>query len=213
MLFGRLGSVDLRLAAINSAPSSEPEAWAFDWDRFRPPSWVVGARSKLSPSLEIGASYNRGPWMEEITVGAVLPPADAPPGWTSPSNRDFDQQTLSIDLGYARGSWMARAEAILDLWDVPNVEETPKELLYTVEVQTDLSAGFYAATRFGYVDFRPLGLADGERVDWDHDVYRIEGSIGYRLVRNAGVLLSAYQQGAGEGGDTTLMGVRFWWGF
>jgi hypothetical protein len=151
--------------------------------------------------------------MEEITVGAVLPPADAPPGWTSPSNRDFDQQTLSIDLGYARGSWMARAEAILDLWDVPNVEETPKELLYTVEVQTDLSAGFYAATRFGYVDFRPLGLADGERVDWDHDVYRIEGSIGYRLVRNAGVLLSAYQQGAGEGGDTTLMGVRFWWGF
>jgi hypothetical protein len=214
MLFGRLGPVDLRLAAIDGAPSSAPGAWSFDWDRLRRPSWVVGARTELSPALEIGASYNRGPWMEDVAVGTVALPPGAPPGSAPRPFRDFDQEMASLDFTYARGSWMARGEAILDIWEVPNLTERPKELLYTLEVQTDLTAGLFAATRFGLVDFRPVSPGSGTPpVDWDHDVHRIEGALGYRLVRNGGVLVSAYRQRAGEGGDTTLAGVRLWWAF
>jgi hypothetical protein len=32
-------------------------------------------------------------------------------------------------------------------------------------------------------------------------------------VRNGGVLVSAYRQGAGSGGNTTLVGARVWWAF
>ena len=210
MLFGRAGPIDLRAAAINSAPSSDPDAWGLDWDRLRSPSWVVGARSKLSASVELGASYNRGPWMEEITAGAILPAPGAP----TPSFRDYEQEMVSVDFALARGSWMARGEAILDLWEVPNLSERPKELLYTLELQTDLAAGFFAAGRVGYIDFRPVDLGGGSgRADWDHDVHRVEGSLGYRLVRNGGLLLSAYRQGAGAGGDTNLVGARVWWAF
>lgn len=210
MLFGRLGPIDLRLAAMNSAPSSEPDAWSFDWDRFRKPSWVFGARAKPFASLELGASYNRGPWMEEIRVGTV----GAPPGTPGPSFRDFEQEVASFDFALARGTWMARGEAMLDLWEVPNLGERPKELLYTLEVQKDLAAGLFAATRLGYIDFRPVELGPGlGRDDWDDDVHRVEASLGYRMVRNAGVLLSAYRQSAGEGGTTTLVGARLWWAF
>jgi hypothetical protein len=214
MLFGRLGPVDLRVAAINSAPSSEPSAWAFDWDRLERPSWVVGARAKPSASLEIGASYNRGPWMEEIGAGTIAPPPGSPPGSEPPTFRDFEQEIVSVDLAYARGPVMARGEVMLDLWEVPNVAERPQERLYTFELQADLAAGLFAAARFGLVDFRPLDLGTGEpALDWDDDVHRIEASLGYRLVRNGGVLVSAYRQGAGEGGNTSLAGVRLWWAF
>ncbi|HUP51159.1 MAG TPA: hypothetical protein VM198_01685, partial [Longimicrobiales bacterium] len=196
MLFGRLGPVDLRVAAVNSAPSSEPIAWGFDWERLEHPSWVVGARVKPSASLELGASYNRGPWMEEIRVGTIEPLPGAPPGSLPPTYWDFDQEIVSVDFTYARGPVMARGEAMLDLWEVPNVADRPQERLYTVELQTDLTAGLFASARFGFVDFRPLDLGTGDPPeDWDDDVHRLEASLGYRLVRNGGVLVSAYRQG------------------
>lgn len=222
MMFGRVGPVDLRVAAMNSAPSSDPEAWGFAWDRFEDPSWVVAARTRLSASLDVGFSYNRGPWMEELTGGTIQPPPNAPPGADPPSFRDFDQEILSGDFTFARGPVMLRVEAMLDRWEVPNVDMRPTERLYNVEAQWDLAAGFYVGARAGYIDFRPLDdglgaastLPNGE-ADWDHDVYRYDGSLGYRLARNAGVVLSAYRQIQDEAvdGDTHLFGLRLWWGF
>ncbi len=209
MLFGRIGPLDLRAAAMNSAPSSDPDAWGFDLDRFRRPSWVLGARAKVSASLEVGASYNRGPWMEEFTAGSV----SAPPGSATPTFRDFDQELVSVDFQYARGPVMVRGEWMLDLWEVPNLAERPKELLYSLEAQTDLSAGLFAAARWGFVDFRPLQSGTSGREDWDADVHRLEASVGYRFVRNAGALLSAYRQSARGGVSTPLVGARLWWAF
>ena len=92
----------------------------------------------------------------------------------------------------------------------------------SLEVQRDLAAGFFAAVRGGLIDFRAIDdglggaspLPDGT-ADWDHDVYRYEGSLGYRVARNAGLLLSAYQQIQVEAddGDQRLVGLRLWWAF
>lgn len=153
MLFGRVGPFDLRVAAMGSAPSSDPADWGFDFDRFRRPSWVLGARTKVSPALDLGASYSRGPWMEEPFGGTVPPPAE--------SYRDFDQEIFSADLGWARGPMMLRAEAMLDLWEVPGVEERLRDLSYSAEVQWDVRAGLSAAMRVGMIDFRPLETSSG----------------------------------------------------
>ena len=206
MAFGRLGPVDLRVAAMGSAPSSDPADWGFGLDRFRRPSWVFGARTKLSPSLDVGGSYSTGPWMEEPFGGTVPPPAE--------SYRDFDQEIVSADLSFARGPMMLRAEAMLDHWEVPGVGEPLRDRSYTAELQWDVRAGLSAAARVGMIDFRPFQAAPGApSVDWDRDVYRLEASVGYRLVRNAGVMLSAYQQNVRNAEGTSLGGLRLWYAF
>jgi hypothetical protein len=212
MVFGSVGHVDLRAAAVNSAPSSDPEAWGFYRDRLRHPSWVVGARAQVSPSLQIGGSYDRGPWLDEITVGTIQPKQG-----TTPSIWDYNQEMYSADFAFARGPVMLRGEGILDLWDVPNITDRAEERLYTAEIQWDLMAGLSAAARGGYIDFRPLAggsgaYAQGPAQDWDQDVYRLEGALGYRLVRNAGITLSAYRQTSGDA-HTVFAGVRTWWAF
>jgi hypothetical protein len=206
MVFGRLGPLDLRVAAMGSAPSSDPSDWGFDLDRLRRPSWVLGARTKVSPALELGASYSRGPWMQEPYKGTVPPPAE--------SFRDFDQEIVSADVAYAYGPMMLRAEAMLDHWEVPGVRQRLRDLSYTAELQWDVRAGLSAAARVGMIDFRPI-TADGgwSRSDWDNDVYRIEASLGYRLVRNAGVMLSGYRQSVQQADATVLGGVRLWYAF
>jgi hypothetical protein len=209
MAFGTVGPVDLRVAAVNSAPSSDPDAWALSRDGLEHPSWVFAARTRPSPSVELGVSYNRGPWMDEIVTGSV----QAAAGGGTMTRWDFDQEMFSADIAFARGSTVVRAEVIADFWELPNIEDRLHEMAYSAEVQRDFAAGVSLAGRVGHIDFRPIRDADGSEEDWDDDVVRIEGSFGYRLVRNAGVLLSGYWQDAGAGGPTSLAGARLWWAF
>ena len=115
---------------------------------------------------------------------------------------------------------MLRAEAMLDRWGVPNWTDRPTERLYSVELQWDLMPGVFVAGRLGHIDFRPLddGLGDASPTgptDWDNDVTRYEASVGYRLVRNAGLILSAYEQVQSQEIDTDsrFAGIRLWWAF
>lgn len=220
MVFGAVGPIDLRVAAMNSAPSSTPEAWGFEWERLEDPSWVLAARTAVSPYVDLGFSYSRGPWMEELTAGTIQPLPGAPVGSEPPSFRDYDQEIMSVDITFSRGPMMLRAEAMLDRWAVPNLAERPTERLYGVEVLWDLMPGVFVAGRLGHIDFRPLddGLGDASPtgpVDWDHDVTRYEVALGYRIVRNAGVVLSAYEQVQTNEVDTDsrFAGIRLWWAF
>lgn len=208
MAFGRVGPVDLRAAAMNSAPSSDPADWGFDFDRFERPSWVLGARARLTPSVEVGASFNRGPWLEEPLFGSLVAPE---PGRAS--FRDFDQELYSVDVAYARGPWVVRAEAMLDSWEVPNVADPARDLLFNAEAQWDVTTGFLIALRLGRIDFLPLDGGTGPAADWDRDVSRLEAALGYRLVRNAGVMLSGYRQAVRGKDPTHLTGLRLWYAF
>lgn len=205
MVTGAAGRVDVRLAAMNSVPASAPEAWGWDGERMRHPSVVAGVGVTLSPALSLGASYNRGPWLGELTRG-FLP--DGRDRW------DYLQTLWSVDLTLARGPVMARAEAVRDQWDVPNLAQAPVEFGGSVEVQVDLAAGLTAAVRAGLLDFRPVDDA-GAAVDWDHDARRYEASLGYRLDRNAGLLVSwgTTPARSSQEGRETLVAARLWWAF
>ena len=143
--------------------------------------------------------------------GCRSPSGQRPPSLAQ-SWRDFDQEIVSVDVAYARGPLMVRAEAMLDLWEVPAVEDRLRDISYTAELRWDLSAGLWAAGRFGLIDFGPLE-GGGRTLDWDRDVYRLEGSLGYRLVRNAGVMLSGYRQNVRGAPGTTFVGARLWYAF
>jgi hypothetical protein len=145
--------------------------------------------------------------MEEITAGSI------PTGPGAPTRWDFDQEMISADASFARGMWNVRGEVVVDRWEVPNLAARPAEIAYGAEALIDLAAGWSVGARVGYLDFRPLEGGSNAPVDWDRDVLRTEASLGYRIVRNAGVLVSGYWQDAGLGGDTVLSGLRAWWAF
>jgi hypothetical protein len=214
MVFGSVGPLELRAAAMNSAPSSHPNAWSLSDGQFERPSWVFAGRWKATSSLEVGASYDRGPWLGRRTPNVTVTPPDRPSGPPPNDRTDFDQELISFDVAVARGPVMIRAEVIRDTWEVPNMEAAPASVSGTVELQTDLAAGFFVAGRAGMINFRPIDDGQGSREDWDYDVYRYEGALGYRLSQNVGLLLSGYRQvqTVQQDGDTEFVGLRMWWG-
>lgn len=209
MAAGGRGRLTWRAAAMNSAPSSEPGAWGWEGDRMRHPSLVAAVGVAVTPALSLGASWNHGPWMEELTRGVYPAGTDR---W------DFKQTLTSADLTWARGGVVIRAEAMRDRWDVPNAGSAPVEWGGSLEIQADVAAGVFVAGRGGFLHFRPLptgGGAGGAPQPWDHDVRRYEASAGYRLARNAGVLASASHQPRRSGleGPQTLVAARAWVSF
>ncbi|MGY8800004.1 MAG: adenylate/guanylate cyclase domain-containing protein [Longimicrobiales bacterium] len=197
MLQGSVLGVQYRLAAMNSAPSSEVEAWTWDADRMKDPSFVVGLQRSLTPEVTLDLSYNHGPYAE-----AALAVDD---------HTAYDQSVLEVATTFARGPLVARAQVLFDSWEVPNIGEKLVEIGYGVEAQLDVSAGFFFSGRIGVLDFRPMA---GTSSDWDHDVARYEAGVGYRLARNAG-LLGSFMHNATSVADPhdDLWSFRMWWRF
>jgi class 3 adenylate cyclase len=216
MVAGARGPLSYRVAAMNSAPSSAPEAWGWDGERMQHPSWVTGLGLALSPSLSVGVSVNHGPWLDEIVMGTLPGAGQGGPAGASraPTRWDYAQTMVAVDAAFARGPLLVRAEVVRDQWQVPNMPQAPVEFGASVEAQADLVAGFFAAARFGALDFRPVD--DGPtRRDWDFDARRYEASLGYRLDRNAGLLAGWSRTPARSPleGAEHLVAARFWVSF
>lgn len=198
-----IGILSFRVAAMNNAPSSEP----IDWYEFAviedEVSWIGGVQARITPELTLGWSYNTGPYVgSEIPNASDVRPACCPA---------YDQKMWSADAAFARGPLMLRAEFIHDSWDVPNIAEHAIDLGYTVEAQVDVATGWSIAARYGKIDFRDLaGFGD-----WDWDVDRWEGAVGYRLARNAGVMATYARSADSSPAESAngLAAVRLWWGF
>jgi class 3 adenylate cyclase len=190
-----------RVAAMNSAPSSEPDDW-YAFEVVEKPSFVGGLRAKVSPEVSLGVSYNKGPY---VRTDAVRPPSQ------SMYSTTYNQEMWSIDADFARGPIMLRGEFVHDAWDVPNVEPTAVDLGFNFEAQVDVATGWSVAARYGRIDFNEISTFG----DWDWDVTRWEGSIGYRITLNAGIMAS-YAMTSDVGPvdpRDNLTAIRLWWGF
>ncbi len=195
--------VAVRIAAMNTPPSSEPLDW-YELDRVDDAfSWIAGLQVRVSPELNLGASYNNGPYVPTDVDNAPAFPL---------SGTTYDQEIWAVDASFARGPVMLRAEFLHDAWDVPNLDERAVDVGYTFEAQTDVAAGWSVAARYGRLDFRELG--PGLRA-WDYDVDRIEAAVAYRIAINAGVVTtySTTTNGSASEPRGHLGGVRLWWGF
>lgn len=195
------GPIRAKLAAMNSAPSSEPVDW-YEFEVVEKFSWVGRLEAVLSPELTLGGSFNRGPYTRtRIPNSPAFPLA----GTT------YDQRLWGLDAAFARGSFMVRGEFVHDSWDVPNVEYPAVDVGYSLEVQTDVAPGWSVASRVGRIDFRPLG----DLGDWDWDTNRWEVAVGYRITLNAGITASwatTWDNGPIDPSDD-LSGIRLWWAF
>jgi len=203
---GGFGPVSVQAGVVSAVASSEPEAWGLDLDRFEAPGLVAGVEYRVTPELRLGASYHRGPFMEPLTQGTLPDGAEL---------TDFTQELWGAEAVYQRGRITLRGEAMLDEWELPNLTERPRDFSYYLEGSAKLSAGLFAAARWGELRFSRLEHSVRGEEAWDRDVRRVQLGLGYRLLRSLELRGEYMSTRTLEGVDPRddLLSVQVWWGF
>jgi hypothetical protein len=130
-------------------------------------AWTPG------PELTLGASASRGEFLSR-EVTELLPPE---------AGTSFHQSAIGVDVEYARGYWILRAEGLWSRWRLPALDETrietPQDTLGAyLEARYKIRPGLFAAGRVGLLSFNTLAASSGVET-WDADVTRMEIGIGY----------------------------------
>jgi adenylate cyclase len=205
LLAGAVAGFDFRGGVLSAAPSSRPDMWRFDSDQFGRPSIVAVAGYRFVPELHASFFFSRGSFMDDLRAGSL--PAGSEPG-------DFRQQLLGAELAFARGRASLRAEGYSNQWNVPNVGDNVRDLSYSIESTWKLTAGAFAAARYGAIHYNELSSVGGGAQPWDHDIARLQLGAGYRLVQNS-ELRAEYLISRTTGTDPrdNLLSVQWWWAF
>jgi hypothetical protein len=180
MIFGGAGPVSFRAAVMSSAPSSHPDEWNSVESLTDRPSLVGNAAFRITPELELGLSYDRGPYLS-MKLPSRLDSFPLREG-SSASRDDYLQQLWGVNGVFARDRFQLRAEAMLDRWEVPNVNQAVRDISWSVEGRLRFEAGFDVAARFGAINYNDVtGSAGAE--PWDYDTRRLQVAAGYRFTR------------------------------
>ena len=140
--------------------------------------------------LEIGASYSRGEFLSRGVLRAL----------GTDDGSSFVQQAEGLDMQFARGHWLMRAEAIGSEWRLPIGGQTiPLQALATsFETRYAIFPGVYAAGRVEHLAFNRIDGPAGP-ISWEAPVTRVEIGGGYYLRRNIEARLS-WQANERDGG-------------
>jgi len=173
-IFGSLERFDYAFEFKNASISSRPPYWGIeelDWDN---PTWSLRMGHRPTAAWNYGVSASYGTYL--------LPPAQA----TLPAGRgleDYHQVTLGWDLSYAKRKWQLWGEAFWSRFQVPNVGNADT-FTYYLEAKYKITARAFAAARWNQQLFGsvPDGLGGEQR--WGHNIFRVDGSLGYRFSRH-----------------------------
>jgi class 3 adenylate cyclase len=174
MIFGSIGKFDFRVAAVNSAPSSDPVQWVPDFNQGWNYSLVAHLGWRISPELTVGISFDYGPYSLESIKDQL------PRGY---SINDYNQIMWAVNATYTRGKIAVRMELIYDTWEVPNVIEDPIDISYYLEVKYKFLPGLFGALRYNGIYFNKIPYSNGEKDKWDYDARRWQFGVGYAFSR------------------------------
>ena len=203
MAIGVLRDLGWRVAYVNSAPSSGPDAW--DRLDFGRGNLVAALGYRFAPWVRAEVSYSTGPFLEreENIVGAI--PTAHGLDW-------YVQDIVGGEILFQLQHTQVRAEAFHDTWAY--IEEDAIDISWSVEARQELYQDWYVAGRIGEVRFSDIETTTGAE-PWDYNVRRIQTAGGYRFARNA-ELRAEYLTNATDGPidpDDDLISVQLWWAF
>ncbi|HSJ10825.1 MAG TPA: hypothetical protein VK928_12955, partial [Longimicrobiales bacterium] len=203
MALGSVGPLEYRVAAMNSAPSSEPEEWGLDRG-FDALSYIGSVGLQVVPQLRVRVSYSTGPWLQDVVRNLEA-------GRSS----YYDQRLWGAEATLHAGRTTLRGEVFHDTWEVPNTDYDPVDVSWYVEAERDVKAGVTLAARYGAIHFSELGGATQYGEPWDYDVNRLQLGAGYRLARNLGARVEAALNGTNGPHDPSdnLFSAQLWWTF
>lgn len=214
MAFGAVRHFSWRAAWQNSAPSSEPEEWAWN-DAATDRGNLIGAIGwRFAPWVRVEVSYSQGPYLRREVTGPV--PGDA-------ELSDFDQFLWGGELLFELAHTQVRAEVFHDRWEVPNVATEAIDVSWSVEGRQELHPDLFVSGRLGQIRFNDVRVSSigydglpvlGEEA-WDYNVRRLQVAFGHRVATNAEIR-AEFMHNETEGPvdpDDDLFSVQFWWAF
>jgi hypothetical protein len=139
--------------------------------------------------LTAGVSAARGRYADRVVEGFVGAPRL--------------QRLTGADLGYSRGRWQVRAEAVAGSWDAPIGDPATRDLdldawAAMVELRVKVMSGLSVAGRADRLHFGSIASRSGLQ-SWDYAVTRGEAGIQYLLRRHV-VLKTSVQHNQRAGG-------------
>lgn len=145
---------------------------------------------RAAEGLEFGASFARGPFLSRGVLRAI----DVENG------SNYIQQAEGVDMEFARGHWVLRAESVGSEWRIPLAGRTTplRALASSAEVKYALLPGIYAASRVEHLAFNRIDGPSGP-LAWDAPITRVEVGGGYYLRRNV-VARVSWQRNERDGG-------------
>ena len=164
---GSIGVFEYAAEVKNAPIASRPESWN-DFE-FGHPS--VDLRVGLQPNQawRFGVSAAEGPYL--------IP--DARP--LSGSDRsEYRQFVLGQDISYARGHWQFWAEAFEARFEVPRLGNADV-FAYYLEAKYQITPQLFGALRWNQEFFASEDDPSGRPVATGHDIWRIDGALGYRF--------------------------------
>ena len=160
------------------------------------------------PGLVVGASGATGEFLGRDVQEAIAASAAG----------DWRQDAAGVDVEWAGGPLVLRAEAVWTRWRLPALSATLVErpldaVAGYVEARYKIRPGLYAAARAERLSFGRVPSALGEAT-WDAPVTRIEAGAGYTPWRHATLKL-AWQHDERDGGrvrreDLVIGQVALW---
>lgn len=188
-VFGRLAHIDYAVELKNASLSARPEEWdASDrgWD-----APTASGRLGWHPTAawSFGASASSGPYLRDEaarTLGA------------GQHTRDFRETVVGADATFARRHLEVWGEFLATRFEVPIVcrvcQTRPTSVdadtaSYYLEARYKLTPALFAAVRWNQQFFGDVPDDFGGEQPWDHDVWRVDGAVGYRFDRHTQVKL------------------------
>jgi hypothetical protein len=148
------------------------------------------------PSLVVGVSGTRGPFLTREATNSLTPEAD---------NGRFVQRALGIDAEYSREYLLIRAETIFSRWTLPTLATPLSATATLLEGRYKLTPAFYVAGRFEHLGFSSLSTPT-RTAEWEAPVTRVELGGGYRLRRNL-LLKTSFQRNVRDGGRVPRLNI------
>lgn len=142
--------------------------------------WSGRAAVSLPSGLTLGVSGARGEWIDEDVL--ALTPADRRSRST--------QSIVGIDMEFGRAHWLVRGEWLRSSFEMPFAgmpAPVPALTAWSgfVEGRYRVSPRWQVSARLDHLEFGKVrSELGGPLVPWDAAVGRIEGVVGYRVLRN-----------------------------
>ncbi len=165
---GSIGIFEYAVEVKNAALASRPESWqALDFDD---PSVDFHLALQPNQAWRFGFSGAEGPYLA----------SDARPLPSGHATGDYRQFVLGQDISYARGHLQIWAEAFEARFEVPRLGNADI-FGYYVEVKYQITPQLFGALRWNQEFFSSEDDPAGGPVVEAHDVWRVEGALGYRF--------------------------------
>ena len=164
-------------AAVTAGTLSDPRF--ADNNGGRQISGRVAAKPTIG--LVVGASAAQGAWLSD-DVTELLP--------TTAQSRSYSQRAWGVDAEYSRAHWLVRGEVVWSGWQMPFMALGETRRLDAcgmwIEGRYRLSPRFFVAARGDRLTFSRIAgtVFGGLPVTWDAPVDRVEGGLGWYLLRN-----------------------------